>query len=102
MEGYTLPFLTMSQTRRTTEKFPCKKCMLDCKTDSVLCNCCDNWVHAACVPMSASLLTKWSCENRTFLCHECCHDTNGIFNASDALLRLVFINILQDLFWRDL
>ena len=67
-------------------EFPCVECSQECLDDTLECSNCKNWVHRACVPLTASEFRAWSVNARTFLCKKCCFLDNN-YDASAGLDR---------------
>ena len=65
----------MSQ-RTKKVSFPCTVCAKQCKTKCIECSTCEQWVHTDCVPMSSTLLKKWTEDDINFHCPTCIYPGN--------------------------
>ena len=66
--------------------YPCIVCSEECRSDTIQCSNCQNWVHSKCIGLSDKELRSWSSSCLNFLC-KCCVFTGTNYDASAALAR---------------
>jgi hypothetical protein len=89
---FTMPSSRVRKRPRI-ERFPCAVCSENCESDSIQCDSCKHWVHAACEHVRPQDLSVMSV-NVTFMCSACIKAADSErFNYKDSLLRLTEVNV---------
>ncbi|KAK3603233.1 hypothetical protein CHS0354_007563 [Potamilus streckersoni] len=69
------------------DPYPGVICFSECKTDTLQCTDCRQWIHRECISLSAKDLRSWSRDYLEFVCTKC--SFNGdVYDAGKALQRL--------------
>ena len=64
----------MVKSRKLVLTHPCVSCKKNCDDESIKCNSCSQWTHAACISSKSTLQKKLSANRVSFLCRACAFD----------------------------
>lgn len=75
--------------------WPCGSCRLNCKTDSIFCDTCQSWYHAACEQLSSKHFSIYQNSNLAYTCNSCFRQEVGDVNYdySQGIARLKKVRI---------
>lgn len=65
---------------------PCVECATECKTDTIECSNCKNWVHRTCAKLTESEFKEYSIRHLKYFC-KCCAFVGPDYDADGGLKR---------------